>query len=88
MKYRTNNLSFFLKKVYTGNQCFDEFFFFNIWCVVGVERSNASDSSSSALDSSSGVVRMQVRIPAWPVAALVSLSKTLHHNCFGWDVTP
>ena len=34
---------------------------------------------SSALDSSSGVVRMWVRIPA---AALVSLSKTLNHNCF------
>ena len=32
---------------------------------------------SSALDSSSGV-----RIPAWPVAALVCLSKTLNHNCF------
>ena len=32
---------------------------------------------SSALDSSSGVVKMWVRIPAWPVAALVSLSKTL-----------
>ena len=37
---------------------------------------------SSVLDSSSGVVRMWVRIPAWPVAALVSLSKTLNHNCF------
>ena len=37
---------------------------------------------SSALDSSSGAVRMWVRIPAWPVAALVSLSKTLNHNCF------
>ena len=37
---------------------------------------------SSALDSSSDVVRMWVRIPAWPVAALVSLSKTLNHNCF------
>ena len=37
---------------------------------------------SSALDSSSGVVRMWVRIPARPVAALVSLSKTLNHNCF------
>ena len=36
----------------------------------------------SALDSSSGVVGMWVRIPAWPVAALVSLSKTLNHNCF------
>ena len=36
---------------------------------------------SSALDSSSDV-RMWVRIPAWPVAALVSLSKTLNHNCF------
>ena len=35
---------------------------------------------SSALDSSSGVARMWVRIPAWP--ALVSLSKTLNHNCF------
>ena len=37
---------------------------------------------SSALDSSSGVVRMWVRIPAWPVVALVSLSKTLNRNCF------
>ena len=37
---------------------------------------------SSALDSSSDVVRMWVRIPAWPVAALVSLSTTLNHNCF------
>ena len=37
---------------------------------------------SSALDSSSGVVRMWVRIQAWPVAALVSLSKTLNQNCF------
>ena len=36
---------------------------------------------SSALDSSSGVARMWVRIPAWPVAALVSLSKTLNRNC-------
>ena len=36
----------------------------------------------SALDSSSDVVRMWVRIPAWPVAALVSLSKTLNHDCF------
>ena len=45
-----------------------------LWSVVA-ER-------SSALDSSSGVVRMWVRIPAWPVAALVSLSKTLNHNCF------
>ena len=25
---------------------------------------------------------MWVRIPDWPVAALVSLSKTLNHNCF------
>ena len=25
---------------------------------------------------------MWVRIPAWPVAALVFLSKTLNHNCF------
>ena len=30
----------------------------------------------------SGVVTMWVRIPAWLVAALVSLSKTLNHNCF------
>ena len=37
---------------------------------------------SSALDSSSGVVRMWVQIPAWLVAALVSLSKTMNHNCF------
>ena len=34
---------------------------------------------SRALDSSSGVVRMWVRILA---TALVSLSKTLNHNCF------
>ena len=37
---------------------------------------------SSALDSSSGAVRVWVRIPDWPVVALVSLSKTLNHNCF------
>ena len=37
---------------------------------------------SSALDSSSGVVRMWVRIPAWPVEVLVYLSKTLNRNCF------
>ena len=37
---------------------------------------------SSALDSSSDVVIMWVRILAWPVAVLVSLSKTLNHNCF------
>ena len=44
-------------------------------CCVVAER-------SSALDSSSGVVKMWVRIPTWPIAALVSLSKTLNHNCF------
>ena len=37
---------------------------------------------SSALDSSSDAVRMWVRIPAWPVAVLVSLSKTFNHNYF------
>ena len=47
---------------------------FNKWSVVA-ER-------SSALDSSSDVVRMWVRILAWPVAVLVSLSKTLNYNCF------
>ena len=36
---------------------------------------------SSALGSSFGVARMWVRIPAWPVLALVSLSKILNHNC-------
>ena len=41
-----------------------------------------STKRSSALDSSSGVVRMRVRILAWLVVALVSLSKTLYHNCF------
>ena len=35
---------------------------------------------SSALDSNSGVVRMWVRISAWPVAALVSLNKILDHR--------
>ena len=45
-------------------------------------RGSTTAEQSSALDSSSGVVRMWVRIPAWPLAALVSLSKTLNHNCF------
>ena len=45
---------------------------YSLWSVVA--------ELSSALDSSSGIVRMWVRIQAWPVAALVSLSKT--HNCF------
>ena len=45
-------------------------------------RPNRVAERSSALDSSSGVVRMWVRISAWPVAARVSLSKTLNHNCF------
>ena len=40
------------------------------------------DEGSSAMDSSSSVVRMWVRIPAWLVAVLVSLSKTLNRNCF------
>ena len=53
---------------------FNDVFPVVLWSVV-VER-------SSALDSSSGVARMWVRIPAWPVVALVSLSKTLNHNCF------
>ena len=48
----------------------------------GNNRGSVVAERSSALDSSSGVVRMWVRIPAWPVAALVSLSKTLNHNCF------
>ena len=47
---------------------------FGKWSVVA-ER-------SSALDSSSGVARMCIRNPALPVAAHVSLSKTLYHNCF------
>ena len=38
---------------------------------------------SSTLDSSSGVVRMWVRIPAWPVTVLVSLSKTLRLRSTG-----
>ena len=60
--------------------------------VASVQRADRDDtirlsgvswpSGPSALDSSSGVVRMWVRIPARPVAALVSLSKTLNHNCF------
>ena len=44
------------------------------WSVVA-ERCRETDSSS-------GVVKMWVGIPAWPVTALVSLSKTLNHNCF------
>ena len=51
------------------------------WPNVYQSRSVVAERSS-ALDSSSGVVEMWVRIPAWPVAALVSLSKTLNHNCF------
>ena len=38
---------------------------------------------SCSLDSSSGVVRMWVQIPVCTVVALVSLSKTLDHHCFG-----
>ena len=45
-----------------------------LWSVVA-ERTSASDSCS-------GVVSMWVRIPAWLVTALVSLSKTLNYNCF------
>ena len=37
---------------------------------------------SSALDSSSGVALPEWEFESWPVAALVSLSKTLIHNCF------
>ena len=46
-----------------------------IWSVVAEQ--------SRALESSSGVVRMWVRIPAWPVAALVSLwaRHFYNHNC-------
>ena len=36
---------------------------------------------SSGLVHWTGVARMRVRIPSWPVAALVSLRKTLNHNC-------
>ena len=48
------------------------------WSVVA-ERSSLPDSSSGVSS------RMWVRIP---VVTLVSLSKTLNHNCFvfGWDV--
>ena len=45
------------------------------------KRSDVAERSSE-LDSSSGVGRMWVRIPAWPVTTLVSLSKTPNHNCF------
>ena len=51
------------------------FFYYLFFGSDVAERSGASDSSS-------GIVRMWVQIPAWPVAALVSLSKTLNHNCF------
>ena len=37
---------------------------------VGVEQWSVVAEWSSVLDSSSGVARMRVRIPAWPVAAL------------------
>ena len=53
------------------------------WSVV-VERSRASGSSS-------GGIIMLVRILAWPVTALVSLSKTHNHIIalsFVWDVKP
>ena len=56
----------------------------HIFCLkqISWKRSVVVAERSSALDLSSGVVRMWVRIPAWPFAALVSLSKTLNHNCF------
>ena len=50
--------------------------------VTRMQAWNVVAERSSALDSSSGVARMWVRIPAWLVTALVSLSKTLNHNCF------
>ena len=46
-----------------------------IICSVTTERSSAPDSSSGGR-----VVRMCVGIRAMPVAALVSLSKTLDHK--------
>ena len=54
------------------------------WCMcdLHISMSSVVAERSSALDSSSGVARMWVRIPACPVTALVSLSKTLNHNCF------
>ena len=53
-----------------------------VWFQLAAYAWSVVAERSSALDSSSGVVRMWVRIPAWPVAALVSLSKTLNHDCF------
>ena len=52
------------------------------WSIICTCMWNVVAERSSALDSSSGIVRMWVQIPAWSVAALVSLSKTLNHNCF------
>ena len=52
----------------------------HVFLIQSVHLHSVVAERSSALDSSS--VRMWVRIPAWPVAALVSLSKTLSHNCF------
>ena len=51
---------------------FDAAFFVILWSVVA-ERSSLPDSSSGVSN------RMWVRIPA---VTLVSLSKTLNHNCF------
>ena len=58
----------------------NSFYLVLVCSVPGVKWSVMAERSS-VLDSSSGVVRMRVRIPAWPVAQ-VSLSKTLDHNCF------
>ena len=52
------------------------------WDGLGPGLRSVLAERSSALDPSSGVIRMWVRIPARLVMVLVSLGKTLNHNCF------
>ena len=42
----------------------------------------SSDALIYTVNQTSGLSRCDVRIPTWLVAVLVSLSKTLNHNCF------
>ena len=54
--------------------------FFRNVCMPGTRGVMAKQSE--AIDLSSVVYRMWVRILAWSVATLVPLSKALYHNCF------
>ena len=74
--YPRSSISEHLRKLHAPHKRF-LYIFSEVWMQVSWPSSLVHSS-----DSSSDVVRMWVRIPAWPVAMLVSLSKTLNHNSF------